>query len=360
MTAMSPTAPAPEAAVPAAEAAAAPFSIPLDGAVRLSHWAVIDAAGEDAAAFLHGQLSQDVQGLPADQARLAAYCTAKGRMLASFVLLRPAAERVWLACSADVLPATLKRLRMFVLRAKAKLEDATATLTVLGLCGQRAAAWLGAQAPGEPWAVVAHGDARIVRLPPAAGTPAAAWLWIGPAEQAQAVLDALPALPAEAWPWLEVAAGLPRITAATVEQFVPQMINLELIGGVNFKKGCYPGQEVVARSQYLGKLKRRMVRLDANAPLQAGQEVFAAADPAQPAGMVVNAAPSPAGGWSALVELKLAAWVDGRLHAGGVDGPELRRAALPYAVPELDTAADDPAHEPAVATAPTQPAQSAG
>jgi folate-binding protein YgfZ len=124
-----------------------------------------------------------------------------------------------------------------------------------------------------------------------------------------------------------------RGTPATVEQFVPQMVNLELVGGVDFQKGCYPGQEVVARSQYRGTLKRRMQRFDADATLAPGVEVFHAADPGQPAGMVVNAAPAPGGGWSALVEVKLAALDGGGLHAGGADGALLRRAALPYALP---------------------------
>lgn len=314
-----------------------PTPAALDGAVRLAHWGLIEATGDDAASFLHGQLSQDVQHLGDAEARLAAYCNAKGRMLASLLLLRPQADRLWLACSADVLPATLKRLRMFVLRAKARLEDAGGSLALVGLTGDSARAWLGADMPQAAWQVTQRGDARIVALPAGA---APAWLWIGPAQEADGVLAALPALSLDDWRWLEVQTGVPRIEAATVEQFVPQMVNLELIGGVNFKKGCYPGQEIVARSQYLGKLKRRMVRADVDAagdaPLAAGQEVFAASDPSQPAGMVVNAAPAPGGGYAALVEVKLAAWAAGDLHAGAAGGPLLRPARLPYAVPELD------------------------
>jgi folate-binding protein YgfZ len=305
---------------------------PPDGAVRLTHWGLIEASGEEAASFLHNQLSQDVQHLGDGEARLAAYCSAKGRMLASVLLLRPAADRIWLACSAEVLPATLKRLRMFVLRAKARLEDASGALAILGLAGPSARKWLGEAAPQSPWQVTRRGAALIAALPPGA---APGWLWIGPASEADEVLAALPALPAPDWRWLEVQTGVPMIEAATVEQFVPQMVNLDLVGGVNFKKGCYPGQEIVARTQYLGKLKRRMVHAEADGLLAAGQEVFAASDPGQPAGMVVNAAPAPGGGCSALVEVKLAAWSQGGLHAGSPDGPLLRPASLPYAVPEL-------------------------
>ena len=117
------------------------------------------------------------------------------------------------------------------------------------------------------------------------------------------------------------------------------MVNFELVGGVNFQKGCYPGQEIVARSQYLGKLKRRMVRVDGSEPMQAGQEVFASADPAQPAGMVVNVAANPSGGYAGLVEVKLAMLDTGELHLGSVDGPVLRLGTLPYALPGDDHAA---------------------
>ena len=144
---------------------------------------------------------------------------------------------------------------------------------------------------------------------------------------------ALPALSHDDWRWLEVQSGVPRIEAATVDRFVPQMVNLEVIGGVDFRKGCYPGQEIVARSQYRGTLKRRMALFDCEAPPHAGQDVFHSDDPQQPAGMVVNAATSPMGGSSALVEIKLAAMEGGSVRLGTADGPVLVARALPYAVP---------------------------
>jgi tRNA-modifying protein YgfZ len=125
---------------------------------------------------------------------------------------------------------------------------------------------------------------------------------------------------------------VPRVVAATVEQFVPQMINLEAVGGVNFQKGCYPGQEIVARSQYRGTLKRRAMLYASQAVAAPGQEVFAADDPAQPAGMVVNAAPAGAGTGLALVEVKLSA-ADAVLHLGAPDGPRLSARPLPYTLP---------------------------
>ena len=298
------------------------------GALRLADWGLIRARGADAASFLHGQLTQDITALGPNEARLGGYCSAKGRLLASFVLWRDDAETVHLACSADLLAPTLKRLSMFVLRAKCKLSDASAEVALYGLAGAEAAAWLGDGAPPKPWAALPAGPGRAIRLPDADGQPR--YLLALPAD---APAPALPALSSDDWRWLEVQSGVVRITAATVEQFVPQMVNLELVGGVNFQKGCYPGQEVVARSQYRGTVKRRLMAFDSDAALTAGQEVFHSADPGQPAGMVALAAPRPGGGSSALVEIKLASLDSGSLHAGAADGPRLQRGALPYSIP---------------------------
>ena len=300
----------------------------LTGALRLTDWGLIRAQGPDAASFLQGQLTQDVAHLPPDRARLAGYCSAKGRLLASFVLWRVDAETVLLACSADLLASTLKRLSMFVLRAKCKLSDVSAELALYGLAGAAAGSLLGDAAPATPWGLATFGAGQVLRLPDAAGQPR--WLLAQPAD---APAPTLPALPTDTWQWLEVQSAVARISAPTVELFVPQMINLELVGGVDFQKGCYPGQEVVARSQYRGTLKRRAFVFDADSALAAGQEIFHSADPGQPAGKVVLAAPRPGGGSSALVETKLAALDSGQLHAGSAEGPLLTRTALPYPIP---------------------------
>jgi tRNA-modifying protein YgfZ len=296
------------------------------GAVRLTDWGLITATGADAASFLHGQLTQDVIGLDERRARLAGYCSAKGRLLASFVAWRSSPEQILLACSADLLAPTLKRLSMYVLRAKCKMADASADMALYGLAGASAAEWLVADATVSVWSVSRRGDAHLIRLPDAAGT--ARWLLVQPAT---AAAPELPALDADTWRWLEVRSGVARIVAATSEQFVPQMVNLELVGGVNFQKGCYPGQEIVARSQYRGTLKRRMQLLDASGPVAPGQDVIHSADPGQPAGMVVLAAPGPDGRWSALAELKLGALGEpGELRSGDA---LLSPRVLPYAIP---------------------------
>ncbi len=304
----------------------APASALPQGAVRLHDWGVIRVSGADARSFLQGQLTQDMLGLDEAHARLAGWCSAKGRLLATFVVWQRAPDEVLLACSADLLPTVLKRLSMFVLRSKCKLTDAGAELPLWGLAG--VGGWLGDAAPAGAWARAALGEADLVRLPDVTVDEQSTARWLLAGEPP----PGMPALDADAWRWLEVMSAVPRVMAATAEQFVPQMVNLDLVGGVNFQKGCYPGQEVVARSQYRGTLKRRAHIVEGALPLQPGQEIFHSADPGQPAGRVALAG-SLGGRHAALVELKLAATVGGTLHAGQADGPLLRLAALPYALP---------------------------
>ncbi|MDF2463208.1 MAG: folate-binding protein YgfZ [Ramlibacter sp.] len=222
----------------------------LNGVTPLNHLGIIRVEGEDAASFLQGQLTQDFGLLGLSEARLAAYCTPKGRMQASFIGFKRSHADILLVCSRDILPATQKRLSMFVLRAKAKLRDATAEFDLYGLAG--AAALEAAPGVAVPWSRADIGTATAVRLYPADGQPRV--LWVAPAGEAG---PGGPQLEPGHWMWSDVRSGVATITAPIVEAFVPQMLNYESVGGVNFKKGCYPGQEVVARSQFRGTLKRR-------------------------------------------------------------------------------------------------------
>jgi folate-binding protein YgfZ len=298
-----------------------PLPARLSGSVRLAHLGVIRARGADATTFLQSQLTNDVAALAPDVVRLAGFCSAKGRLQASFLVWKDADDDVFLACAADLLAPTLKRLSMFVLRARCKLTDESAAFPLHGLVGDAARVAAGTL---EPWTRKSHEGASVLRLPDAVGEGRAIVVGSLPA-----MTDG-PTIDLGTWRWLEVESGVPTIEAATVDRFVPQMVNFELLGGVDFGKGCYPGQEVVARSQYRGTLKRRMARFDAEAAMAAADEAYAVSDPAQPAGLVVNAAPHPAGGWSALVEVKLAA-LDDALHLRSADGPALAPRALPYA-----------------------------
>jgi hypothetical protein len=300
----------------------------LNGVTALSHLGVIRAEGPDAANFLNGQLTQDFALLGPGEARLAALCSAKGRALASFIGIKPRPDLVLLVCSRDILAATLKRLSMYVLRAKVKLGDASDEFALHGLAGS-ALTGNGVDAGAPPGLSFTVGDAHVVTLYPSDGIPRA--LWIAPAASPAPQGSALdPAL----WPWSEVRSGIVTLTTPVVEAFVPQMINYESVGGVNFKKGCYPGQEVVARSQFRGTLKRRTYLVQADAPLEAGQEVFAGNDAEQPVGTVAQAAAAPNGGWAALISIQIAAIEAGGLHAGKADGPALTVEPLPYALLE--------------------------
>ena len=308
-----------------------PTEISIGGVCRLADRGVIRASGADAASFLQSQLTNDVAGLDTGSARLAGFCSAKGRLQASFVVWRPGGDEFLLSCPRALLAATLKRLSMFVLRAKCKLSDASDEIAVFGVAGAAATAMLGDAAV---WQVRAHGATTLLRLPDAAGVQRA---WVVAASGNEVDVAAAPAITAATWSWLEVESGIVTIEPATVDRFVPQMVNFELVGGVDFQKGCYPGQEVVARSQYRGTTKRRTLLFDCEVVPTAGQDVFVRSAAGEPAGTVANGAPHPARpGGTALVEVRLAA-VREDLRLAAADGPPLHRRELPYDVP-LDAA----------------------
>lgn len=317
---------------------AADFDAPA-ACMPLAQFGVIDVAGDDAATFLHGQLTNDIEHLDAASARVAGYCSPKGRLLASFLAWREG-HGVRLLVSKDVQAAVQKRLSMFVLRAKAKLSDASDAVAVVGFSGDVRDALSGVfDALPDGVHVKVDGPAGVlIRVPDAAGRKR--YLWIGPRAEVDARIAALagtlPVVSPAVWDWLDVRAGEPRITQPVVEQFVPQMVNFDVIGAVNFRKGCYPGQEVVARSQYRGTIKRRTALAHVAGEtdsVHAGVELFHSDDPGQPCGMIVNAAAAPAGGVDALVEIKLAALDSGTVHVGAAGGPALAFDALPYAWP---------------------------
>ena len=305
-------------------------SAPLNGIAPLPHLGIIRALGSDAASFLHNQLTNDVLLMKEGQSRLAAFCNAKGRMQASFVVYKRSAEEVLLICRKDLIAQTVKRLSMFVMRAKAKLSDASDDFQLLGLAGDAVAQALSG-APSmavEPWQRYAAGEADVLTLYPALGQSRA--LWIAPKDvPAPAGL----ALSADLWQVGEVMSGIAWVELATFEAFVPQMLNYESVDGVNFKKGCYPGQEIVARSQFRGTLKRRAFIAQSAASMTAGQEVFSSLDATQPCGLVAQAA-SDGAGHVAVLELQLSATENSSLHLGAADGPVLSLLPLPYALRE--------------------------
>ncbi len=306
-----------------------------DGAVWLPlDDGLIAVTGEDSETFLQGQLTNDVRRLADGRALYAGMCNPKGRLLASFMLWRTP-DTIYLWLPAEMQAAIQKRLGMYVLRSKVRLEDARGNWRLTGVAGTAAAALLSRlqlPVPEVPMASVATDDGMVVNL-----GHDRFLLAIGLQRHdhiAQELAANAMRITAEQWRWLEIKAGIPVILPATQEEFVPQMVNFDLTGAVDFRKGCYTGQEIVARMQYLGRLKRRMYRVHADAAdLQPGQPVYSA-DMTDPTGMVVLAAPAPEGGQDALVVEQIASADQQALHAGSPDGPVLAMRELPYVVGE--------------------------
>lgn len=297
---------------------------------RLSDLGCIRVTGADAVAFLQSQLTNDVAGLGADALQLTGYCTPKGRLLATFQQWRDG-DDILLQLPREILAPVLKRLSMFVLRAKAKLTDATAEVeswALLGPGSDDALRSAGIAVPTTPWSATRFGGLLAARLLPAG---MARTLLVARPGALPAALARLPQVVAGTWWWTEVSAAVPTVFAATQEKFVPQMVNLEVLGGVNFRKGCYPGQEVVARSQYLGKLRRRMqvAHAEVAEPPAAGSDVYHSSD-AQPVGTIVMSAAAPGGGVDVLVEVPVERLDAGSLHIGSSAGSGLVVRELPY------------------------------
>ncbi len=262
--------------------------------------ALLRLSGDDATAFLHSQFTNDVKALPVGGAQWNGWCTPKGRLLATFVLARDA-EAYLLMLPTAFAEAIAKRLRLYVLRSKVKIEDICAAMPRFGL-------WDGTIPPGS----FRLGERRAIAF---GATP----------EGTAAALDE--------WSLSLIRDGIVQVVPGTQEEFVPQMANYELVGGVSFKKGCYPGQEIVARTQYRGILKKRAVRVRSASRIAPGDSVYSEAFGDQSAGTVANVAPSPEGGFEALVVAQLEAIGRRDLRHGSLAGPGLDIQPLPYAFP---------------------------
>ena len=306
----------------------------------LSSLGLMVFSGDDAVTFLHRQLTNDVEHLRPAEARLAAYCSAQGRMLATFLMWK-SGEQIVLQIPQEIQAGLQKRLQMFVLRDKVKITDDSTTQMQIGLGGSAAgtalASWF-AELPKQPYAKVDGEYGSLIRVADAFDAPR--YLWIAPADTAARIwptlIASLKPCADNAWRLAEIDAGVAQITAATQEKFVAQMVNYELLGGVNFKKGCYPGQEVVARTQYLGKSRRRMLAASielADGDAVAGTDVYADDDPSQPCGTIVNAERSAPDRVECLVSLRLPVPDGVAIHLGSANGPALQFRPLPYSLP---------------------------
>jgi len=305
--------------------------------VDLSHLTLLQAHGVDAETFLQGQLTNDIRLVNENRTQISAYCNAKGRMFAIFLVVKRG-ESYYLQLPTSLAESTLKRLRMFVLRAKVELEIANPELVRVGVSGPDSEALISLSFPTMPvqaFDCVTDQGITVIRLPGLhprfeilAGIDQMRSFW----ELARSK-NATPC-GSQPWSWLDIMAGLPNILPGTVEEFVPQMANLELINGVSFTKGCYPGQEIVARMHYLGRLKQRMIIAHIAAgdrPLP-GTAVYAPGFPGQSAGSIVDAQPSPKGGYDVLVVAQIQSIKDDVLHLNQMDGPPLDVVNPPYPI----------------------------
>jgi folate-binding protein YgfZ len=285
----------------------------------VTHFDLLKFHGGDAKAFLQGQLTCDLDRVTASQAQFGGYCTPKGRLLANFIILSTP-QGYLMHLPADVSIGVAERLRKFVMRSQVKIEHESGPDT-LGLAGPAAPALLRRElaTPPEGRLAVTHlANAVLVRL------PGDHFLVLAPSNAMAAHWELFTryALPvgAECWNWLQIQAGVPWITAATADQFLPQMIGLDAIGGVSFEKGCYAGQEIVARSRYLGEVKRRLRLGRTRGPVRAGDELFSGE---QPCGTVLNAASVPGSGSDLLAVVSRQVDVQSKVHTAGGEAVDL-------------------------------------
>ena len=284
--------------------------------IDLDHLQLVRVTGEDAENFTQAQFSNDVSELDNERAQLQGYCNPKGRALAILRLLRHHEHGFWMLVPVSIAEPLLKRLQMFVLRAKVKFE-VEQDYTALGLLGPLPA---GAE-NGDIYQVEGHIE-RKVGIFPNSQLPGA-----------QANTDVC--LHHDFWKLIDILSGIPQVYQATSEAFIPQNINLELVNGVSFRKGCFPGQEIVARLKYLGKSKQRLAiaSVESSKIVQPGDEIFSEHRPDQKAGMVVDAVEIDNSTYQASVMIPAVQPSSGAMHIGSVSGPALELQPLPYSIP---------------------------
>jgi len=317
---------------PAGELAAA-----RDAAV-VCDWAPLAAlrvAGPDATSFLQGQVTSDVQALAPGSLQLSAWCSPKGRVLANFIVRRIDAEHLELLLPRLLLESVRKRLSMFVLRSKVAIDDASGQTVRIGVGGPAALQCIAAVGAAPALHRSATIDGGTI-----AALPGSRFIAFVAPDEAPALWDRLTGARAAGfpcWRWLTIRAGVPMILPPTQDQFIPQMINLDALGAISFEKGCYAGQEIVARTRYLGRLKERLALGHADMVPAPGARLYAPEFGDQPCGTVINANAAPGGGGEFLFVAQVTAIAGGQLRLDAVDGPAVSLLPLPYALPEAAT-----------------------
>ena len=304
---------------------------------NLSHLGLLEISGADAVTFLQGQVTNDVGLLNGNNAHLSAYCNPKGRMLALFLAFAHY-DHLHLQFNRELLEPIMKRLKMYVMRSKVDIKDVSDSIVKFGLNGSQTASMLAlifSKIPTNDYELVSLENGALLKLP--SFNADARYEIFSDAVNAPIIWDALKAncqiVEKPYWDWLEIQAGIPDIELKTQEQFVPQMLNLDILNGINFKKGCYTGQEIVARTHYLGSVKRRtyLAEITAESQLdiapQAGDKVLDASH--NEVGQIVRIAPNLANGFDALIEMRIEAQQAGRVYWNNVP---ISNKNLPYSL----------------------------
>jgi len=302
----------------------------------LSHLRFIRVSGSDAETFLQGQLTSDIRIVSSDHHQMAGYCTPKGRMLANFRIFYHQGAYI-LQLPNDTHEALLKRLSMYIMRSQVTIEDITDQMVAIGLTGECSADLISTAFETIPQAAGDSVQDNSISLMKLSG-PTPRFEIFGQPSKIEKLWQQLSTQAKttnlELWSLLDIRSGIPSVHASTVEAFVPQMLNMQLIDGVSFDKGCYVGQEVVARMKYLGELKRRMylAKTDSATQPMPGDEIFSSigAESGQGTGKVVMSAPSPDGGYELLAVVENSAIESGSLHLENSPGPELILMPMPY------------------------------
>jgi hypothetical protein len=300
---------------------------------EIAQFGLIRFSGAEAQAFLHNQLSCDVAALTPGKSTYGSYCTPKGRVLATFLLWR-SGEDFFMQLPSPLRESIQIQLSKYILRSKVKATDASSDWTLFGVAGKDAAARVQravGDVPRSVHDVINTQDAMVIRLPgdryeivAANNSPGIIESLSGGAEKADP----------DHWDWLDIRAGVPLVLPATQEAFVPQMVNLDLIGGVSLTKGCYPGQEIVARMHFRGTLKQRMylANIAGSDRPQPGENLYSSDFGGQACGRIVNAAHSPEGGCDVLAVIQIASAERGDVHWNSLGGPTLKFMQLPYTI----------------------------
>lgn len=305
---------------------------------ELSSLGVIQVCGEDALPFLHGQFTNDLNNVSTEHCQLSSYCNHKGRMLSIFNIHKKE-EDYFIILPRDVLDQTISKLNLYKLRAKVELLDRSDELVLFGIVGPGSRSILkelNLIAPSYIHQSIHINDTTLLRLQSESyrvlciSTPSSAINLL------ENIINKVTFSTIDFWNLHDIYSGIPQVTANNIEAFIPQMTNLDLIDGVSFNKGCYPGQEIVARTHYLGKPNRRMYRViitDEN-KVEPGMKIFSPEDEKQPVGRIVLAQKITACSSSALVVMRTDKVDNMNLALNSVDGPKVSMESLPYSLDE--------------------------